>query len=68
MGNVIIIIDDVEYEAVQADSTNKCKNCYFYNECTDYECHCGFLGKVMDDKHFVRKRKGGIIPQSATIL
>lgn len=68
MGNVVIIIDDVEYEAVQADSPNRCSNCDFYNECTANDCHCGFLGKIMNGKHFIRKRKGDKSPNQATIL
>lgn len=59
MGNVVIIIDNVEYEAVEADNRlGKCEGCAFYEGCVNQECHCGFLGKVMDRKHFVRKRKG----------
>lgn len=59
MGNVIIIIDNVEYEAVEADNRlGKCEGCAFYEECVNQECHCGFFGKVMDGKHFIRKRKG----------
>ena len=55
MSKVIIIIGDVRYESVKSEDTlGKCKGCHFLEECATQECHCGFIGKAMEDQHFVR--------------
>lgn len=54
MDKVVITINGVKYEAVEAENRlGKCEGCVFSEECVNQECHCGFLGNVMDWKHFV---------------
>ena len=58
MDKVFITINGVQYESIEAkNASGKCEGCVFYEKCVNEECHCGFLGKVMDGKHFIISNK-----------
>ena len=59
MSKVVIIIDDVKYEAVKSEDSNRCTKCAFIEECVNNDCYCGFMSKAMDDKYFVKVENKG---------
>lgn len=59
MNKIIIIINSVQYNAVETEKP-KCEGCAFLEKCMEYDTDCGFIEEMHGEYHFVKSEKNEI--------
>lgn len=53
---ISIIINGVRSDAVETEKP-KCEGCAFFEACTVYDTHCGFIEEMHGEYNFVKSDK-----------